>query len=70
LDAARAIIRKFESTLGDALGLSLVHVNRTNLALRERAGRSRGPSHRIGGVEGLTAAGEFDPSYLHVKAAA
>jgi CRP-like cAMP-binding protein len=60
-----------QEELGDALGLSVVHVNRTLRALRED-GLVTTKSRRIVVLdwEGLKKAGEFDPAYLHVKAAA
>ena len=56
-----------QTELGDALGLSTVHVNRTLQDLR-----SAGLVEWQGGVmtvldwENLKAAGEFDPGYLHL----
>ena len=56
-----------QAELGDALGLSTVHVNRTLQDLR-----SAGLVEWQGGVmtvldwENLKAAGEFDPGYLHL----
>jgi CRP-like cAMP-binding protein len=56
-----------QSELGDALGVSTVHVNRVLQDLRKdglivlRGGRVSAPDW-----EGLKAAGEFDPTYLHL----
>jgi CRP-like cAMP-binding protein len=56
-----------QSELGDATGLSTVHVNRT---LQELRGndliRSKGKTLFIEDWEGLKQAGEFDPTYLHL----
>lgn len=57
-----------QAELGDALGLSTVHVNRV---LQELRGREliilKGRNLVIKDWEGLKAAGEFDPTYLHVE---
>jgi CRP-like cAMP-binding protein len=60
-----------QEELGDALGLSVVHVSRTLKVLRED-GLVTAKSRRIVVLdwEGLKAAGEFDPAYLHLKTAA
>ena len=56
-----------QDELGDALGLSSVHVNRVLQELRDQGlivlggGRVSAPDW-----EGLKAAGEFDPTYLHL----
>ena len=56
-----------QEELGDALGLSSVHVNRVLQDLRQddlvvlRGRRLSTPDW-----EGLKAAGEFDPTYLHL----
>jgi CRP-like cAMP-binding protein len=54
--------------LADALGLTPVHVNRTLGSLRE-AGLITLRSRRltVNDWEGLTAAAEFDPTYLHLS---
>jgi hypothetical protein len=56
-----------QAELGDALGLSTVHVNRS---LQELRGKGlitlRGSVLRIEDWPGLKAAGEFDPAYLHL----
>jgi CRP-like cAMP-binding protein len=57
-----------QTVLGDALGLSTVHVNRSLQKLR-RDGLIRmddGKVH-ITNWAGLQEAGEFDPTYLHLK---
>jgi CRP-like cAMP-binding protein len=56
-----------QTEIGDALGLSTVHVNRSLQELRgngliELTGRSL----RVLNWEGLKTAGEFDPTYLHL----
>jgi CRP-like cAMP-binding protein len=57
-----------QAELGDALGLSTVHVNRV---LKELRGRglvaTKGKRLIIEDWEGLKEAGEFDPTYLHVE---
>jgi CRP-like cAMP-binding protein len=59
-----------QAELADSLGLSAVHVNRVLQQLRaEGLIRSRGAHTTIGDWEGLKAAGDFDPSYLHLPAA-
>jgi len=57
-----------QEELGDALGITTVHVNRTLMEIR-----GAGLISLKGGVltvldwEGLKAAGEFDPTYLHLR---
>jgi CRP-like cAMP-binding protein len=54
--------------IGDALGLSDVHVNRTLQELRaEKLIRLQNGTLTILDSDGLKAAGEFDPRYLHLK---
>jgi CRP-like cAMP-binding protein len=57
-----------QADLGDALGLSTVHVNRV---LQELRGQElitlRGGSVHVLDWHGLKQAGEFDPTYLHLK---
>lgn len=57
-----------QAELGDALGLSTVHVNRM---LQELRGggliRSEGKTLIIEDWDGLKKIGEFDPTYLHVR---
>ena len=57
-----------QAEIGDALGLSTVHVNRSLQELR-RDGliELAGGSLRILNWEGLKKAGEFDPTYLHLS---
>ena len=57
-----------QGELGDALGLSFVHVNRTIQELRE-AGliTLKGGHIEVLDWEGLKAAGDFDSTYLHLK---
>src|SRR5918997_1739735 len=56
-----------QAELGDALGLSTVHVNRS---LQELRGNGlitlRGSMLTVENWEGLKKAGEFDPTYLHL----
>lgn len=54
--------------LGDALGLTPIHINRTLQQLR-RAGliAIRGGTMRILDWDGLVEAGEFDPCYLQLR---
>jgi len=57
-----------QAEIGDALGLSTVHVNRV---LQEMRGDGlitlRGRTLVANDWEGLQIAGEFDPTYLHLK---
>src|SRR5215213_3647786 len=54
--------------LGDALGLSTVHVNRTLQELRHNGLiKTQGGRVIIEDWDGLRAAGEFDPTYLHLQ---
>lgn len=58
-----------QAEIGDALGLSTVHVNRSLQALRGD-GLIRAHQHSTLTIldwEGLKAAGEFDPTYLHIR---
>ena len=57
-----------QAELADATGLSTVHVNRTMQELR-RDGliSTKGGSIIIRNWEGLREAGEFDPTYLHLR---
>jgi CRP-like cAMP-binding protein len=56
-----------QTELGDALGLSTVHVNRSLQELRGHGLiRLRGKSLVILNWDRLTEAGEFDPLYLHL----
>jgi CRP-like cAMP-binding protein len=60
-----------QEELGDALGTSTVHVNRTVQGLRER--NLIAWSRRVMTIKdwkGLQAAAEFDPTYLHLRRAA
>ncbi|WP_218963877.1 helix-turn-helix domain-containing protein, partial [Nostoc linckia] len=55
-----------QAELGDALGLSTVHVNRTVRELRARGliGQN-GSTIQVLDPEGLQAECDFDPTYLH-----
>jgi CRP-like cAMP-binding protein len=57
-----------QAELADATGLSTVHVNRTMQALRAN-GLIKTENGRvvIQDWEGLQEAGEFDPTYLHIR---
>jgi CRP-like cAMP-binding protein len=57
-----------QTEIGDALGLSVVHVNRTLQHIRE-AGLIvlRSGKLQVLDWQGLKAAADFDPSYLHLK---
>lgn len=58
-----------QSEIGDALGLSLVHVNRTLQELRGAGLITLKESKLvILDLPGLKTAGDFDPQYLHMKA--
>jgi CRP-like cAMP-binding protein len=67
-DGNRCDFPQTQQELGDALGISTVHVNRTLMEIR-----GAGLITLKGGVltvldwEGLKAAGEFDPTYLHLR---
>jgi CRP-like cAMP-binding protein len=57
-----------QSEIGDALGLSTVHVNRSIQQLRKKGLIvSKGRFLCIRDWEGLKQAGEFDPTYLHLN---
>ncbi len=57
-----------QAEIGDALGLSTVHVNRTLQELRgENLIVLRGGSLTVPDWEALKEAGEFDPTYLHLQ---
>lgn len=57
-----------QAAIGDALGISTVHVNRTLQELRrEGLIESHGKFHGVSDWEGLKRTGDFDPSYLHLK---
>ena len=60
-----------QAELGDALGISTVHVNRTLQELRA-AGliRLQGARLTVLDWERLKEVGEFDPTYLHLRQAA
>lgn len=57
-----------QAELGDALGITTVHVNRTLMALR-KAGliTLRGATLTVNDWDALVAAGDFDPAYLHLS---
>ncbi len=57
-----------QAEIGDALGLSTVHVNRVLQELRG-AGliRLEGGTLTVLNWEGLKEAGDFDPTYLHLE---
>jgi CRP-like cAMP-binding protein len=56
-----------QTELADALGLTVVHVNRTLQQLRRQGLITlRGGTVTLSDPEGLTRAGEFNPGYLHV----
>ncbi len=58
-----------QNDLGDTLGLSTVHINRTLQQLREDGIIvSHGKSHRFTDWERLRQAGDFDPAYLSLTA--
>lgn len=59
-----------QGALGDVLGLSLVHVNRTLMELRNaKLVELRGGVLEVLDWPGLVARGEFDPMYLHLSSA-
>jgi CRP-like cAMP-binding protein len=60
-----------QSELGDATGLSVVHINRVLKKLRdERLIALTGTKLTILNWDGLQLAGDFDPAYLHLVKAA
>ncbi|HEV2530558.1 Crp/Fnr family transcriptional regulator [Phenylobacterium sp.] len=60
-----------QTHLSDSLGLSVVHTNRVLQALRGDGLLSfRGGELIVHDWPGLQAAGEFDPTYLHMRSAA
>jgi CRP-like cAMP-binding protein len=57
-----------QNELADAIGASTVHVNRVLQELRaDGLIRSKGAQVHIPNWEGLKAAGDFDPLYLHLR---
>jgi CRP-like cAMP-binding protein len=56
-----------QAELADATGLSTVHVNRTMQELRRGLIRTKKGSVIIQDWDGLRNAGEFDPTYLHLR---
>jgi CRP-like cAMP-binding protein len=57
-----------QTTIGDALGLSTVHVNRVVQELRSDGLITwHGRVLTVNDWDGLVQAGEFDPSYLHLS---
>jgi CRP-like cAMP-binding protein len=61
-------LRITQAQIGDALGLSNVHVNRTLQELRaEQLIVLEGWTLTILDLDGLKKAGEFDPLYLHMR---
>jgi len=67
-DAGRVELPLTQIELGDATGLSSVHVNRTMKELRRQGLiETNGGIHGILDWEMLQEAGDFDPSYLHLR---
>ena len=61
-------LRLTQETIGDALGLSSVHVNRALMALRAKnLFTFDGRTLAVHDWDGLVRAGEFDPAYLHLE---
>ena len=61
-------LRLTQETIGDALGLSAVHVNRALMVLRSNGLFAfDGRTLTIHDWDGLTRAAEFDPAYLHLE---
>jgi CRP-like cAMP-binding protein len=57
-----------QTELGDAMGLSTVHINRTLQELRrDKLITLKGGKLRVLDWEGLTKAGDFNPNYLHLR---
>jgi CRP-like cAMP-binding protein len=67
-DGIRFELPMTQTEIGDALGLSTVHTNKTLRALRQ-AGliELRGRRLKLLDWDGLCELGEFDPSYLHLR---
>jgi CRP-like cAMP-binding protein len=60
-------LKMTQTEIGDATGLSNVHVNRTIRTLqRDAILRVKGKSHQILDWRGLQERGDFDPGYLHL----
>ena len=58
-----------QAEIGDALGLSTVHVNRVLQELRGNGLISfKASTVNVQDWDGLQRAGEFDPAYLHIRA--
>lgn len=70
-DEAGFELRITQAEIADALGLSSVHVNRVLKTLRQD-GLIQTPGRYVSILdwEGLRSAGDFDPSYLHLRSAA
>ena len=57
-----------QAEIGDAIGLSNVHVSRTLKELRDDGLLTfKGGSLSVLDWDGLVRAGEFDPAYLHLQ---
>ncbi|GAC1548730.1 MAG: Crp/Fnr family transcriptional regulator [Beijerinckiaceae bacterium] len=70
-EGTRCIFPLTQTEIGDALGLSTVHVNRSIQKLRADELIALENGHlRIKDWEGLKQAGMFDPIYLHLRDAA
>ena len=70
-DRTDFLLELTQAQMGDALGLSAVHVNRTLKALKEiGAVEIEGRIFRIPDWSRLTAIAEFDPEYLQILAPA
>lgn len=67
-DGIRFDLPMTQTEIGDALGLSTVHTNKTLRALREsRLIELRGRRMKVLDWDGLCELGEFDPAYLHLR---
>lgn len=67
-DGIRFELPMTQTEIGDALGLSTVHTNKTLRALRERGLiQLRGRRLKLLDWDALCELGEFDPSYLHLR---
>ena len=67
-DGLRYDLPLTQTDLSECLGLTPVHVNRTLKELREQElVEFRGREVTIRNLEGLRAAGEFDPAYLYLE---
>ena len=69
-DDQRCEVPMTQSEFGDITGITTVHVNRTLQALRKnKLIELKGSKLTVLDWEGLQQAGDFDPTYLHLRSA-